>query len=144
MEAISSDPVHRKCAIRPNNPAGDHDVRQSIIAGLGVLALLAPATAASAHGKVLSTTPSAGQTGASPAEIRLVLSEAIFPKFSGLVLKDQAGHVIRTGPAAVDPTKTQLFAPLTARLAPGSYQVVWHVVCADTHRMQGQFGFVVK
>ena len=108
------------------------------------IAVLAVATAASAHGKVLSTTPVADQVGASPREIRLVLSEAIFPKFSGIVLKDQAGHVIRTGPAAVDASKTQLFTPLTAKLAPGSYQVVWHVVCADTHRMQGQFGFVVK
>ncbi|MBS0298243.1 MAG: copper homeostasis periplasmic binding protein CopC [Proteobacteria bacterium] len=119
-------------------------MRNPIIAGLGAIALLATAAAAAAHGKVLSTTPASGETGGSPAELRLVLSEAIFPKFSGIVLKDQAGHVVKTGAAGVDPTKKQLFVPLKVRLAPGAYTVEWHVVCADTHRMQGRYGFVVK
>ncbi len=119
-------------------------MRSFLIGGAAAVTVLAAAGAAAAHGKVLSTTPVSGQAGASPAEVRLVLSEAIFPKFSGIVLKDAAGHVVKTGPAGVDATKKQMFVPLTARLAPGSYTVVWHVVCADTHRMQGQFGFVVK
>jgi methionine-rich copper-binding protein CopC len=30
------------------------------------------------------------------------------------------------------------------KLAPGSYEVDWHVVCADTHRMKGEYAFSVK
>ena len=114
------------------------------IAALATVAALAGASAAAAHGKVLSTTPANGLAAGSPSEIRLVLSEAVFPKFSAMVLRDQAGHVVKTGAASVDASKKQLFVPLKTRLAPGAYSVVWHVVCVDTHRMQGQFGFVVK
>jgi methionine-rich copper-binding protein CopC len=107
-------------------------------------ALVFAAGAASAHGKLLSATPAAGSEGASPAEIRLAFSEAFFPNFTGIVLKDAAGHAVKTGAAHAENGKTVLVTPVSGRLAPGAYQVEWHAVCMDTHRMKGEYRFTVK
>jgi methionine-rich copper-binding protein CopC len=107
-------------------------------------AALAAAGAAQAHAKLLSSTPAIGSEGASPSEIRMTFSEAIYPNFSGIVLKDQAGHVVKTGAAHAENGKTTLVVPLTGKLAPGAYEVDWHAVCVDTHRMKGSWDFKVK
>lgn len=112
----------------------------AILAG----ALLFAAGAASAHGKLLSASPAQASEGAAPTEIRLAFSEAIFPNFSGVVLKDSAGHSIKTGPMRVEGDKKVIVAPVQGLLAPGAYEVDWHVVCMDTHRMKGAYGFKVK
>ncbi len=109
------------------------------------LALAGASSAALAHGKLLSASPPVGgEVTGSPSEIRITFSEGIFPKFSGAVLKDSAGHVVKTGTPGVDASKKQLVVPVAAPLARGAYQVDWHVVCEDTHRMHGEYGFVVK
>ncbi len=40
--------------------------------------------------------------------------------------------------------RRQLFAPVTAALAEGTYVVNWHAVAADTHHVAGHFSFQVK
>lgn len=62
--------------------------------------------AALAHPELQSTEPAAGSaTVTSPQQIRITFSEAVIPQFSGVELKDQAGKLIATGKAAVDPAK---------------------------------------
>ncbi len=103
------------------------------------------AGAAHAHPKVTSSSPAAGAHVASPTEIRISFTEVLFPKFSGIVLKDAKGRVVSTGPAAVNPKdRKQMSAPVRARLAPGTYKVEWRAVSADTHRVQGDYSFMVR
>ncbi len=110
------------------------------------LALTLGATAASAHPKLLATSPATGVASAgSPRAIRMTFSEPIYPKFSGLILRSQSGGVVKTGAATVDPAnRKQLVTPIPAVLKPGRYRVNWHAVSTDTHRVQGQFDFTVK
>ena len=114
-------------------------------AAAALCAGLALAASAQAHGKLLSASPAVGgEVAGSPSEIRITFSESIFPNFSGIVLKDQAGHSELLGASRAEDAKKVLVTPLKAKLAPGRYQVLWHVVCADTHRMQGEYSFTVR
>jgi methionine-rich copper-binding protein CopC len=114
------------------------------LGGAVLAAACVAAGAAQAHGKLLSSTPAAGSEGAAPTEIRMTFSEGLFPNFSGIVLKDAAGHTVKTGASHADAAKTTLITPVLAPLAPGAYQVEWHAVCMDTHRMKGEYAFKVK
>jgi methionine-rich copper-binding protein CopC len=102
-------------------------------------------TAAVAHARLKKSDPPTGAiVTASPKEIRLQFSEAIEPKFSGVILT-RGGDAVQTGPAAIDPNdKTTLIVPVGAPLAVGVYKVNWHAVSADTHKTQGSFTFEVR
>ena len=97
-----------------------------------------------AHPQLQSTEPAAGALAASPRQIRITFSEAVVPRFSGIELRDQAGNSVATGKPEVDPAnKNTLFVPLNEQLAPGNYQVEWHAVSEDTHRVKGSYSFKV-
>jgi len=106
---------------------------------------LGTSTAALAHPKLISADPPAnGRTAASPPALRITFSEAVFPNFSGVVVKDHAGQAVKTGHATVDPAdKRVLVVPLAKPLAAGMYHVEWHAVAADTHRVTGQYMFTI-
>jgi methionine-rich copper-binding protein CopC len=117
---------------------------KTLTAGLAVAAALALAPAAQAHPHVNSGSPAPGATvSASPTELRIVFSEGVFPKFSGIVLTNQAGAVVKTGPARVDADNKVLIVPVLAKLPPGAYTVAWHAVSTDTHRVKGTYSFKV-
>ena len=114
---------------------------------LGLAAALAlAATAAGAHPKLLSASPApGGQAAGSPHQIRIQFNETVFAKFSGVTIRNQAGSVVKTGKAAIDPKDgRQLVVPVTGILAPGRYKLIWHAVASDTHRVQGQYDFTVR
>ncbi len=102
-------------------------------------------TAAFAHTELQSAEPAAGSAATiSPKQIRITLSETVIPQFSGVELKDQAGKLIATGKAAVDPAnKNVLIVPIGEPLPPGNYRVEWHAVSEDTHRVKGGYPFSV-
>ncbi len=103
------------------------------------------ATAAFAHPKLVKSDPAGDAVIASPKELRLSFNEELVPKFSGVELKDQKGQKVEIGTIAADPTdKKQLVIQLSKPLAKGLYQVDWHAVAADTHRVQGSYSFTVK
>ncbi len=100
--------------------------------------------AARAHPALETTNPGQGVTVSSPKEIRLTFTEDLIAKFSGLTLKDQSGRLIETASPAVDPNhKRQLIVPISKPLQPGAYDVDWHAVSVDTHRVSGHFSFKV-
>ena len=100
--------------------------------------------AAQAHPALQSTNPGQGATVSSPTEIRLTFSEDLIAKFSGLTVKDEGGRAIETGGPTVDPNqKRQLIVPIAKPLPAGTYNVDWHAVSADTHRVNGHFSFRV-
>ena len=119
---------------------------KSRLATLVLAAALAAAGAAFAHPHVVGATPAVdGTVQGSPSRIQIQFTEAVVPKFSGIDLKDAAGHVVKTGPSAPSPSNAKvLVAPVQATLAPGAYTVEWHAVGDDTHHVTGTYAFTVK
>ena len=106
----------------------------------------AAATSAAAHARMVSGSPAPGSAIAgSPAAITIDFNEPVFAKFSGVIVKDAAGHAAPTGPTSVDPAdKSKMLVTVKGRLAPGAYTVEWHAVTSDTHRTQGAYAFTVR
>jgi len=99
---------------------------------------------AHAHPVLETTDPGRDATVPSPKEIRLTFTEDLVAKFSGLTVKDQSGHPIETASPTVDPShKRQLVVPIPKPLPPGTYDVEWHAVSVDTHRVTGHYSFKV-
>jgi methionine-rich copper-binding protein CopC len=97
-----------------------------------------------AHPKLIASDPSAGAVVSSPKEIRLTFNEGLSAAFSGIELMDQRGQKINTGTATIASDKKQLVIPIAAPLPQGTYTITWHVVGADSHRLQGKYSFTVK
>lgn len=99
---------------------------------------------ARAHPALESADPGQGASVLSPKEIRLTFTEDLITKFSGLTVKDQGGHLVEMANPSVDPNhKRQLIVPIPKALEPGTYDVDWHAVSVDTHRVSGHFSFKV-
>jgi methionine-rich copper-binding protein CopC len=99
---------------------------------------------AHAHPALEGAVPGQGAAVSSPKEIRLTFTEDLVAKFSGLTVKDQTGHLVETASPSVDPSHTRLLiVPISKALPPGTYDVDWHAVSVDTHRVSGHFSFKV-
>jgi methionine-rich copper-binding protein CopC len=101
--------------------------------------------AAYAHPQLQSADPTPGEAAMTPPkQIRITFNENVIPQMSGVEVKDQTGKTIATGKAATDPAnKKLLVVPVTEQLPPGNYNVEWHAVSDDTHRVKGNFSFSV-
>jgi copper resistance protein C len=100
---------------------------------------------AHAHPALQASSPGQGDTVLAPREIRLIFSENVIPKFSGLTIKDDGGTLIETAGPSTDPKdKRQLVVPIVTPLPPGTYNVDWHAVSVDTHKVNGHFSFKVS
>ncbi len=99
---------------------------------------------AQAHPALQSTDPGQDATVPSPKEIRLSFTEDLVAKFSGLTVKDESGRLIETAIPSADPSrKHELIVLIATPLPPGTYNVDWHAVSVDTHRVSGHFSFRV-
>jgi copper resistance protein C len=100
-------------------------------------------SAAYAHAELKSAEPAAGAvTATPPQQIKITFNENVIPQFSGIEVKDQTGRVIATGKATIDPANRKLLVvPVNEPLPPGEYNVEWHAVAEDTHRVKGSFSF---
>jgi len=112
---------------------------------LAATLIVAPAYA---HPRLIGTNPAANATVGPPAAIALSFNERVVPRFTGATVTmttgSGAGHAV-TGltPAFGADGKTLKLAsahPLTR----GSYNVAWHAVGSDTHRVAGSFAFRVQ
>ncbi|AFW01381.1 copper resistance protein CopC [Gluconobacter oxydans] len=109
------------------------------------------ASSAFAHTKLVSSTPAANATVAAPPQITLSFSEGLIPKLSGaeIVMTGMPGMSdermtisgYQTSTAADGKT---LVLTLAQPLSTGNYQVAWHAVSTDTHRVEGILAFTVK
>jgi methionine-rich copper-binding protein CopC len=106
---------------------------------VGLAAVLA-ASQAAAHAHLVSSDPAANATVAAPKQIVMQFSETLQPKFSGFDLSMGGAPVVVKAKVA---KKTIVGAPAKP-LAPGAYEVKWHAVTADTHRMEGTYSFTVR
>jgi len=112
------------------------------LAILAACGALAAAGEAAAHAHLTASTPAANAAVPAPKEIVLTFTEPLQPKFSGLAITMPAMNNMAV-PAKVSVSgKTMTAIPATP-LAAGAYQVRWHAVTADTHRVEGQLSFSV-
>ena len=119
-------------------------LRKTVRVTLAVLLTATSGRMAWGHPVLEASDPGQGATVSSPKEIRLTFTENLIAKFSGLTIKDQSGRAIGTASPSVDANdKRQLIVPISTPLPPGAYDVDWHAVGADTHRVTGHFSFRV-
>lgn len=112
------------------------------------LSVSAPAYA---HPKLVSSTPAANARVSAPSRITLTFSECLMARLSGaeIVMTGMPGmpnhRMAVTGfKTSVEGDNKTLVLTLARPLSAGTYQVAWHVVSTDTHRIQGNLAFTVK
>jgi methionine-rich copper-binding protein CopC len=111
-------------------------LKKSVFAASALIAAVVGIGAAYAHPELQSAEPAAGEPSPAP--------NSVLPQFSGIELKDQTGKVISTGKTTTDPSNKKLMiVPVKDQLMPGNYEVEWHAVSDDTHRVKGRYSFSV-
>lgn len=118
------------------------------LAGLGVataLWLLAFASPASAHAVFASASPAPGASlTRPPALLRIVFSEPLVPKLSGVELEASSGRPVQPRSAQVDPQDHSAYELSLPRLRPDRYTVIWHTTSQiDGHFRAGSYTFTV-
>lgn len=116
------------------------------------LALAALPSVAMAHPKLLSSTPAANATVAKPTKLTLTFSEKLLAPLSGIELTmtgmpGMANHApmpIKGFKTAVEGDGKTMAVTLPRALPAGSYDLNWHIVGADQHKITGKYSFSVK
>ena len=110
--------------------------------------LVALAGTANAHPKLLSASPTANATVATPGRVELHFSETLVPEFSkgDLTMAAMPGMAAMAMPstATLAPDGKTLIITPKGKLPAGRYSVAWHVVSTDTHKVDGSYTFAVK
>ncbi len=117
-----------------------------------LLAALALAGSAQAHTKLVSSSPAANATVAKLGKVVLTFNERVVARFTGVDLimttmpgmADHRPMPILGFTSAMSADGKTLTLLLRRALAAGTYQVKWHAVGDDTHRMEGTYTFTVK
>jgi copper resistance protein C len=113
------------------------------------IALALPGVAV-AHSKLMSSSPAANATVAKPTKLTLTFSETFLAPMSGAELvmtgmpgmTDHAPMPIKGFKTAVEGKTMTLTFPRA--LPAGTYDLKWHIVGADQHKMEGGYSFKVK
>ncbi|MCH4268550.1 MAG: copper homeostasis periplasmic binding protein CopC [Brevundimonas sp.] len=115
----------------------------SLAAAVALASVVLPPIAAQAHARLVSATPAAKSTVASPRTVTLTFSERVAPAFSSFDVVNAAGTkaTIRTEVSQDGKTIT---GALARPLAAGAYVVNWRIASVDGHRMTGSYDFVVR
>ncbi len=108
--------------------------------------------AAFAHSKMVSSNPAANATVAKPTRLSLTFSEKFLAPMSGVDLvmtgmpgmADHAPMPIKGYKTSVAPDGKTMIVTLPRALPAGSYDLKWHIVGADQHKMEGGYSFKVK
>lgn len=116
------------------------------------VALVALPSVAMAHPKLLSSTPAAGAAVAKPTKLSLTFSEKLMAPLSGVDLTmtgmpGMANHApmpIKGFKTSVEGDGKTMTVTLPRALPAGSYDLDWHIVAADQHKMTGKYSFSVK
>ncbi|WP_433089042.1 copper resistance CopC family protein [Dactylosporangium sp. CA-052675] len=106
------------------------------------LVLLAPATPAFAHSRLVASDPADGAAVRTPPNaVALTFSDGVQQQFSTVVVTGADGASYVDGaPRVTDRTLTQPLRPLPN----GAVRVAWRTVSADGHPIEGQFSFTVS
>lgn len=108
-----------------------------------LLMLLAARSIADAHAMLVSSDPTSGaRLAASPARVRLVFSEELEPALARLSLVSEGGRITDLAVSG-DPHDVYAIIAPVAVLEAGSYRLMWRVVSADGHPVEGSVVFWV-
>ena len=111
-----------------------------LVAGMaGALA----ASPALSHPKLVAANPLPNATVAAPRTLQLRFNEKLIARFSAADIIAGGGAKVGLTSALGSDGKTLAIMP-RAPLRPGVYKLTWHVVSADTHRVQGAYAFRVR
>jgi methionine-rich copper-binding protein CopC len=117
---------------------------RTVAALTAALGLLAAASQADAHARLVSATPAANSTGTAPKQVALHFSETLVPRFSGFELMKADGGTVTVVTSVPATDRKTVVGVVSGALAPGTYMVMWHVAAADDgHRTKGDFSFTV-
>ena len=123
-----------------------NNVRLLGLSGLAAVLLPVLASGAFAHTPPPPRGVPAVAVSATPLELRLVFSQPVDPNASSIRLTRATGDLIGLKPLQSQSTDGRtLIAPVSRRLAPGSYRVEWNARPADTHDVpiQGSYTFSI-
>ncbi|MDR7101598.1 copper homeostasis periplasmic binding protein CopC [Croceicoccus sp. BE223] len=123
---------------------------KKFLAPLAALAVVLSPAVAMAHPKLVSATPAAKATVAKPTTLTLTFSEDLVAPLSGIELTmtgmpGMANH--KPMPVKGFATKVvgkTMTISLPRALPAGTYDLKWHAVAGDQHRIQGGYSFSVK
>jgi copper resistance protein C len=83
-----------------------------------------------------------GKVTAAPQAISLFFTQAPKAGATAIRLVDSADKAIAVGESKQDAADATIIrAPVTAAVAPGTYQVVWRTMASDGHVVSGDFRF---
>lgn len=117
---------------------------------LAASALFASSVPASAHPRLVSASPAANASVARPKQIVLTFSEPLVAPLSGIELTMTAMPGMANHPRmpirgfTIKVEGPTLTAKLTRPLSVGTYELKWHVVAADQHRIENSYTFTVR
>ena len=125
-------------------------MRRLPLIALAASAFLASAVLAAAHPRLVTATPAANTSVAQPTQIVLAFSEGLVAPLSGIELTMTAMPGMANHPRMPIrgfTTKVEgrtLTARLPRALPAGTYELKWHVVAADQHRIENTYSFTVR
>lgn len=125
---------------------------RSIRATATAALVLLGAVAASAHPKLMASTPAAAGVVDGKGNLVLRFNEKLVAQFSGMSIMMTGMPGMRmTAPMGVGnvttvlrPDGKTLIGHTKAPLVAGTYRLAWHAVSTDTHRVAGSYSFKVK
>lgn len=106
-------------------------------------AIALSASPASAHARLVSSSPAANSIIAPPRAISLTFSEPFAAPFSTVEVEDGLGRAVTLTKTVSEDGKT-LGGSFAAPLPAGTYRVTWAIAAADGHRMTGNYSFTVR
>jgi methionine-rich copper-binding protein CopC len=132
-------------AIEPANEKGFTMTAKNFVLVLS-LAIGSLATSWShAHAKVETAEPKAdSELSEAPKEIRLHFSDTLEPAFTKIVLLDAKNVSIKLPRAVVDKSNAKTVSAQLPVLGAGQYLVRWSTMSRDSHKVKGEYRFIVK
>lgn len=116
--------------------------RAALAALAAVAILLLGSSAASAHDRLVSSSPADGATLATtPTKVVLTFSDEVVPVGTQLVVSGPDGEVQQGRPRVDGATVTQAIAPGSPA---GRYTVTWRVTSKDGHPVSGTLAFTAQ
>lgn len=114
----------------------------SLTAALTSVAVVVPATTASAHDQLIGNEPEDGATVEAPDSVELTFSGAIGDLGTQVAVTGPDGRSVVEGDPQVDGAVVE--QDLVDDLPAGDYAVVWRVTSEDGHPISGDFSFSVE
>ncbi len=114
------------------------------VSSLALLAIVGLSAApASAHSKLVSTSPADGAVlDAPPASVAFIFDETLLEGTETISINDEQGNVIVTAPATVDGDTISLTWP--AQASEGTFQAAYRVVSGDGHPVTGAITITIS